>query len=155
MDWQHEQVSSFSDSLENAYANGLDNPARHSIRNYRDGWSGRARIEGLQGNHLMRISPEAFDPLTRGKSARLFGKRTQTSALDDILTGKSRCHRYPCCQVPRNRPVRRADLGATLSASGDSPRLQAAEYRPVFLWEDEAHDSTIDQDALVSNHGAV
>jgi len=88
-----------------------------------------------------------FDPLCRGKIGELFGTTTNISP-DDILAGKIVIIDLP---VKRYREVGQhaAVIWAQLfQRTVDRRRFTAPFDRPVFLWEDEAHHFTIEQDAL-------
>jgi type IV secretory pathway TraG/TraD family ATPase VirD4 len=88
-----------------------------------------------------------FDPLTRGKIGELFGTDTNLSPTD-ILEGKVVVIDIP---IARYREVGQyaALIWAQLfQRAVDRRTYQAPKERPVFLWEDEAHYFTIEQDAL-------
>jgi hypothetical protein len=87
-----------------------------------------------------------FDPLTRGKIGELFGTTTNLTP-DDIFNGKVVVINIP---VARYREVGQfaALIWAQLfQCAVDRRTYTAPETRPVFLWEDEAHYFTIEQDA--------
>jgi hypothetical protein len=88
-----------------------------------------------------------FDPLTRGKIGELFGTGTNLTP-DDILDGKVVVIDIP---IARYREVGQyaALIWAQLfQRAVDRRSYEAPGGRPVFLWEDEAHYFTIEQDAL-------
>jgi hypothetical protein len=88
-----------------------------------------------------------FDPLTRGKIGELFGTTTNLTP-DDIFDGKIVIIDIP---VARYREVGQfaALIWAQLFQRAVDRRAYAPpRTRPVFLWEDEAHYFTIEQDAL-------
>ena len=88
-----------------------------------------------------------FDPLTRGKIGELFGTTTNLTP-DDIFNGKVVVINIP---VARYREVGQfaALIWAQLfQRAVDRRAYTPPEIRPVFLWEDEAHYFTIEQDAL-------
>lgn len=88
-----------------------------------------------------------FDPLTRGKIGQLFGTGTNLTP-QDILDGKVVVIDIP---VAKYREVGQyvALIWAQLfQRTVDRRDYVAPNSRPVFLWEDEAHYFTIDQDAL-------
>ena len=88
-----------------------------------------------------------FDPLTRGKIGELFGTATNLTP-DDILDGKVVVIDIP---IARYREVGQyaALIWAQLfQRAVDRRSYEAPDGRPVFLWEDEAHYFTIEQDAL-------
>jgi type IV secretory pathway TraG/TraD family ATPase VirD4 len=88
-----------------------------------------------------------FDPLTRGKIGELFGTYTNLTP-GDILDGKVVVIEIP---VARYREIGQyaALIWAQLFQRAVDRRVyQAPGGRPVFLWEDEAHYFTIEQDAL-------
>jgi type IV secretory pathway TraG/TraD family ATPase VirD4 len=88
-----------------------------------------------------------FDPLTRGKIGELFGTTTNLTP-DDIFNGKIVIINIP---VARYREV--GQFAALIWAQLFQRAVDRRTYtpprtRPVFLWEDEAHYFTIEQDAL-------
>lgn len=88
-----------------------------------------------------------FDPLTRGKIGELFGTTTNLTP-DDIFNGKIVIINIP---VARNREV--GQFAALIWAQLFQRAVDRRTYtpprtRPVFLWEDEVHYFTIEQDAL-------
>ena len=88
-----------------------------------------------------------FDPLTRGKIGELFGTTTNISP-EDIFNGKIIVIDIP---VKKWREVGQhaAVIWAQLFQRAVDNRLYVPPFtRPVFLWEDEAHHFTIEQDAL-------
>jgi hypothetical protein len=88
-----------------------------------------------------------FDPLTRGKIGELFGTTTNLTP-DDIFNGKVVVINIP---VARYREVGQfaALIWAQLfQRAVDRRTYTPPDTRPVFLWEDEAHYFTIEQDAL-------
>lgn len=88
-----------------------------------------------------------FDPLTRGKIGELFGTTTNLTP-DDIFDGKVVVIDLP---VAKYREIGQyaALIWAQLFQRAVDRRLyKAPQSRPVFLWEDEAHYFTIDQDAV-------
>jgi hypothetical protein len=88
-----------------------------------------------------------FDPLTRGKIGELFGTDTNLSP-SDILDGKIVVVDIP---IARYREVGQyaALIWAQLfQRAVDRRSYQPPHDRPVFLWEDEAHYFTIEQDSL-------
>jgi TraM recognition site of TraD and TraG len=88
-----------------------------------------------------------FDPLTRGKIGELFGTTTNLTP-DDIFDGKIVIINIP---VARYREVGQfaALIWAQLfQRAVDRRTYTPPQTRPVFLWEDEAHYFTIEQDAL-------
>jgi hypothetical protein len=88
-----------------------------------------------------------FDPLTRGKIGELFGTTTDLTP-DDIFNGKIVIINIP---VARYREVGQfaALIWAQLfQRAADRRTYTPPRTRPVFLWEDEAHYFTIEQDAL-------
>lgn len=88
-----------------------------------------------------------FDPLTRGKIGELFGTISNLTP-DDILAGKIVVIDVP---VAKDREIGQyaALIWAQLfQRAVDRREYESPHTRPVFLWEDEAHWFTIDQDAL-------
>lgn len=88
-----------------------------------------------------------FDPLTRLAIGELFGTVTNLTP-DDILAGHVVVIDIP---VAEHREVGQyaALIWAQLfQRAVDRRKYEAPHTRPVFLWEDEAHYFTIEQDAL-------
>lgn len=87
-----------------------------------------------------------FDPITRGAIGKLFGTDTNLTP-DDILAGKVVVIDIP---VSKYREVGQfaALIWAQLFQRAVDRRVYAAPHsRPLFLWEDESHYFTIEQDA--------
>jgi hypothetical protein len=87
-----------------------------------------------------------FDPLTRGKIGELFGTTTNIRP-DDIMDGKIIVIDIPVDkyrEIGQHAGVIWAQL---FQRAVDRRRYVAPFVRPVFLWEDEAHYFTIEQDA--------
>jgi type IV secretory pathway TraG/TraD family ATPase VirD4 len=87
------------------------------------------------------------DPLTRGKIGELFGTNTNLSP-DDIFDGKVVVIDIP---VAKFREV--GQFAALIWAQLFQRAVDRRDYtppktRPVFLWIDEAHWFSIDQDAI-------
>ena len=96
---------------------------------------------------MARIFTGMFDPLTRGKIGELFGTDTNLTP-SDIFDGKIVVIDLP---VAKHREIGQyaALIWAQLfQRAVDRRTYQPPSDRPVFLWEDEAHHFTIEQDAL-------
>jgi type IV secretory pathway TraG/TraD family ATPase VirD4 len=88
-----------------------------------------------------------FDPLSRGKIGELFATTTNLTP-DDIFDGKVIVVNIPVATY-REIGQYAALIWAQLFQRAVDRRTYAPPHtRPVFLWEDEAHHFTIDQDAI-------
>ena len=88
-----------------------------------------------------------FDPLTRGKVGELFGTSTNLSP-DDIFAGKVVVIDIPVAKYREVGQFAALIWAQLFQRAVDRRSYMAPETRPVFLWEDEAHYFTIDQDAI-------
>jgi type IV secretory pathway TraG/TraD family ATPase VirD4 len=87
-----------------------------------------------------------FDPLSRGAIGDLFGTTTNLTP-DEIFDGKVIVIDLPVSTL-RDVGQYAALIWIQLVQRAIDRRSYAAPYdRPVFIWEDEAHYFTIDQDA--------
>jgi hypothetical protein len=88
-----------------------------------------------------------FDPLTRGKIGELFGTVTNLTP-DDILAGQVIVIDIPVAKYREVGQYAALIWAQLFQRSVDRRKYEAPYDRPVFLWEDEAHYFTIEQDAL-------
>ena len=88
-----------------------------------------------------------FDPLTRGKIGELFGTETNLTP-DDILAGKVIVVDLPVAKYREIGQYAALIWAQLFQRAVDRRNYAAPGGRPVFLWEDEAHYFTIEQDAL-------
>lgn len=88
-----------------------------------------------------------FDPLTRGKIGELFGTVTNLTP-DDILSGHVVVIDIPVAKYREVGQYAALIWAQLFQRAVDRRKYEAPNDRPVFLWEDEAHYFTIEQDAL-------
>lgn len=88
-----------------------------------------------------------FDPLTRGKIGELFGTVTNLSP-DDIMEGKIVVIDIPVAKYREIGQYAALIWAQLFQRAVDRRDYRPGVTRPVFLWEDESHWFTIDQDAL-------
>lgn len=88
-----------------------------------------------------------FDPLTRGKIGELFGTVSNLTP-DDILAGAVVIIDIPVAKYREIGQYAALIWAQLFQRAVDRREYQAPNSRPVFLWEDEAHYFTIEQDAL-------
>ncbi len=88
-----------------------------------------------------------FDPLTRGKIGQLFGTISNLTP-DDILAGAIVIIDIPVAKYREIGQYAALIWAQLFQRAVDRRDYQAPYSRPVFLWEDEAHYFTIEQDAL-------
>ena len=88
-----------------------------------------------------------FDPLCRGKIGELFGTDTNLTP-DDILDGKVVVIDIPVAKYREIGQYAALIWAQLFQRAVDRRNYEAPGGRPVFLWEDEAHYFTIEQDAL-------
>jgi hypothetical protein len=88
-----------------------------------------------------------FDPLTRGKIGELFGTTTNLSP-QDILEGKVVVIDIPIAKYREVGQYAALIWAQLFQRAVDRRDYRPPHDRPVFLWEDEAHYFTIEQDAL-------
>src|SRR5271165_6902918 len=142
-DWQKQ--SFLFGLLEQAHQTASDHPEWKLITNY---WMiERPALASKTRETIDADFTGMFDPLTRGKIGELFGTTTNLTP-DDIFNGKVVVVNIP---VARYREVGQfaALIWAQLfQRAVDRRTYTPPETRPVFLWEDEDHYFTIEQDAL-------
>src|SRR5260370_24857250 len=107
----------------------------------------RLGLLGKTGDTIDGDFAGMFEPVSRGKIGELFGTTTNLTP-DDIFNGKIVIINIP---VARYREV--GQFAALIWAQLFQRAVDRRTYtpprtRPVFLWEDEAHYFTIEQDAL-------
>jgi hypothetical protein len=88
-----------------------------------------------------------FDPLTRGKIGELFGTTTNLTP-DDIFGGKIVVINLPVAKYREAGQYAALIWAQLFQRAVDRRAYTPPVTRPVFLWEDEAHYFTVDQDAL-------
>jgi hypothetical protein len=88
-----------------------------------------------------------FDPLTRGKIGELFGTTTNLTP-DDIFNGAVVVIDLPVAKYREVGQYAALIWAQLFQRAVDRRCYNAPAARPVFLWEDEAHYFTIEQDAL-------
>jgi len=88
-----------------------------------------------------------FDPLTRGKIGELFGTVTNLTPAD-ILDGKVVVIDIPVAKYREIGQYAALIWAQLFQRAVDRRDYEPGVTRPVFLWEDEAHYFTIEQDAL-------
>jgi len=87
------------------------------------------------------------DPLTRGKIGELLCTTTNISP-DDIFAGRVVIIDLPVAKYRKVGQHAALIWAQTFQRAVDRRQYAAPDTRPVFLWEDEAHWFTIDQDAM-------
>jgi hypothetical protein len=88
-----------------------------------------------------------FDPLTRGKIGELFGTTTNLTP-DAIFEGRVVVIDLPVAKYREVGQYAALIWAQLFQRAVDRRTYDAPDGRPVFLWEDEAHHFTIEQDAL-------
>jgi len=88
-----------------------------------------------------------FDPLTRGKIGALFGTGTNLTP-QDIIDGKVIVIDIPVARYREVGQFAALIWSQMFQRAVDRRSYVAPNGRPVFLWQDEAHYFTIDQDAV-------
>jgi len=88
-----------------------------------------------------------FDPLTRGKIGELFGTNTNLTP-SHILDGKIVVIDIPVAKYREIGQYAALIWAQLFQRAVDRRTYQPPGDRPVFLWEDEAHWFTVEQDAL-------
>jgi hypothetical protein len=88
-----------------------------------------------------------FDPLTRGKIGELFGTDINLTP-SDILDGKIVVIDIPVAKYREIGQYAALIWAQLFQRAVDRRSYKAPDDRPVFLWEDEAHWFTVEQDAL-------
>lgn len=88
-----------------------------------------------------------FDPLTRGKIGELLGTDTNLSPAD-ILDGKIVVIDIPVAKYREIGQYAALIWSQLFQRAVDRRSYRAPQDRPVFLWIDEAHWFSVEQDAL-------
>jgi hypothetical protein len=88
-----------------------------------------------------------FDPLTRGKIGELFGTDTNLTP-SDIFDGKVVVIDIPVAKYREIGQYAALIWAQLFQRAVDRRSYRPPGDRPVFLWEDEAHWFTVEQDAL-------
>jgi hypothetical protein len=88
-----------------------------------------------------------FDPLCRGKIGELFGTDTNLTP-SDILDGKIVVIDIPVAKYREIGQYAALIWAQLFQRAVDRRTYEPPRDRPVFLWEDEAHWFTVEQDAL-------
>jgi hypothetical protein len=115
------------------------------IDNY---WTGeRVRLNPKTRDTIDADFTGMFDPLSRGKIGELFCTTTNLTP-DDILAGKVVIIDIPVAKYREVGQYAALIWSMLFQRAVDRRSYQAPGDRPVFLWEDEAHYFTVDQDAL-------
>src|SRR5215831_15331578 len=143
LEWQRDNL--LFDLLDRAYANGRENPEWELIHNY---WTiERPALASKTRETIDADFTGMFDPLTRGKIGELFGTGTNLTP-DDILDGKVVVIDIPVAKYREIGQYAALIWAQLFQRAVDRRAYQPPGDRPVFLWEDEAHYFTIEQDAL-------
>lgn len=95
-----------------------------------------------------------LDPLTRGKIGELFGTTTNLSP-DDIFAGKIIVIDIPVAKRRAAGQFAALVWSQLFQRATDRRSYQAPYSRPVFLWTDEAHHFTVEQDAVFQTTAAA
>ena len=141
--WQKE--SALFALLQQAEAKAIDHPEWELITNY---WMReRPALASKTRETIDADFTGMFDPLTRGKIGELFGTETNLTP-DDILDGKVVIIDIPIAKYREVGQYAALIWAQLFQRAVDRRRYEAPGGRPVFLWEDEAHYFTIEQDAL-------
>ena len=141
--WQKE--SALFALLQQAEARASDHPEWELITNY---WMReRPALASKTRETIDADFTGMFDPLTRGKIGELFGTETNLTP-DDILDGKVVIIDIPIAKYREVGQYAALIWAQLFQRAVDRRRYEAPAGRPVFLWEDEAHYFTIEQDAL-------
>ena len=142
-DWQRE--SALFALLQEAEAKARDHPEWELITNY---WMReRPALASKTRETIDADFTGMFDPLTRGKIGELFGTATNLTP-DDILDGKVVVIDIPIAKYREVGQYAALIWAQLFQRAVDRRGYEAPGGRPVFLWEDEAHYFTIEQDAL-------
>jgi type IV secretory pathway TraG/TraD family ATPase VirD4 len=143
VDWQNRSM--LYALLEEANKAAPDHPERKLITNY---WLlERPAMPSKTRETIDSDFTGMFDPLTRGKIGELFGTTTNLTP-DDILAGKIVVIDIPVAKYREVGQYAALIWAQLFQRAVDRRSYEAPRTRPVFLWEDEAHWFTIDQDAL-------
>jgi hypothetical protein len=141
--WQRE--SYLFALLQEAEAKASDHPEWELIINY---WMReRPALASKTRETIDADFTGMFDPLTRGKIGELFGTGTNLTP-DDILDGKVVVIDIPIAKYREVGQYAALIWAQLFQRAVDRRSYEAPGGRPVFLWEDEAHYFTIEQDAL-------
>jgi hypothetical protein len=141
--WQQE--SALFALLQQAEAKACDHPEWELITNY---WMReRPALASKTRETIDADFTGMFDPLTRGKIGELFGSGTNLTP-DDILDGKVVVIDIPIAKYREVGQYAALIWAQLFQRAVDRRSYEAPSGRPVFLWEDEAHYFTIEQDAL-------
>jgi type IV secretory pathway TraG/TraD family ATPase VirD4 len=142
-DWQSN--SFLFGLLERANETASDHPEWKLITNY---WMlERPALAAKTRETIDADFTGMFDPLTRGKIGQLFGTDTNLTP-QDILDGKVVVIDIPVAKYREVGQYAALIWAQLFQRTVDRREYRAPDSRPVFLWEDEAHWFTIDQDAL-------
>jgi hypothetical protein len=143
---EHWQRESFLFSLlEQAEARASSHPEWELITNY---WMReRPALASKTRETIDADFTGMFDPLTRGKIGELFGTVTNLTP-GDILDGKVAVIDIPIAKYREVGQYAALIWAQLFQRAVDRRSYVAPGSRPVFLWEDEAHYFTIEQDAL-------
>jgi hypothetical protein len=142
LEWQRDNP--LFDLLDRAYTNGRENPEWELIHNY---WTvERPALAPKTRETIDADFTGMFDPLTRGKIGELFGSGTNLSP-DDILAGKVVVIDIPVAKYREIGQYAALIWAQLFQRAVDRRSFKPPADRPVFLWEDEAHYFTIEQDA--------
>src|SRR5271166_3881881 len=141
--WQRE--SDLFALLQRAEAKARNHPEWELITNY---WMReRPALASKTRETIDADFTGMFDPLTRGKIGELFGTVTNLTP-DHILDGKVIVVDIPIAKYREVGQYAALIWAQLFQRAVDRRSYAAPEGRPVFLWEDEAHYFTIEQDAL-------
>src|SRR5271166_763826 len=141
--WQRE--SDLFALLQRAEAKARNHPEWELITNY---WMReRPALASKTRETIDADFTGMFDPLTRGKIGELFGTVTNLTP-DDILDGKVVVIDIPISKYREVGQYAALIWAQLFQRAVDRRTYKAPGERPVFLWEDEAHYFTIEQDAL-------
>jgi TraM recognition site of TraD and TraG len=143
---EHWQRGSFLFSLlDQAEAKASNHPEWELITNY---WMReRPALASKTRETIDADFTGMFDPLTRGKIGELFGTVANLTP-DDILDGKVVVIDIPIAKYREVGQYAALIWAQLFQRAVDRRSYVAPGSRPVFLWEDEAHYFTIEQDAL-------
>jgi hypothetical protein len=141
--WQRE--SDLFALLQRAEAKARNHPEWELITNY---WMReRPALASKTRETIDADFTGMFDPLTRGKIGELFGTVTNLTP-DHILDGKVIVVDIPIAKYREVGQYAALIWAQLFQRAVDRRSYTAPAGRPVFLWEDEAHYFTIEQDAL-------
>ena len=144
-DPQWQAKSFLFDLLRKAEEKAADHPEWELIKNY---WmSERPLLPSKTRETIDADFTGMFDPLTRGKIGELFGASTNLTP-DDILAGKIVVIDIPIAKYREAGQYAALIWAQLFQRAVDRRAYESPVGRPVFLWEDEAHYFTIEQDAL-------